>query len=115
MRRRWTTAARLALRRAGADPAPTGTVRIASGEWMARFLPAGRQSCGGAAGSAETGRRPAICEPVAARSGYRDTQSIDGCGALYVRQMKGMRMPFMARDYVERIPAPLATRRDCPG
>ena len=101
-------AARLALRRAGADPAPTGTVRIASGEWMARFfagnapelqaaLPDIELELVAAQQYANLSRREA---DIALRNQLPDA------GALYVRQLKGFAYAvYGSRDYVERTPA----------
>jgi DNA-binding transcriptional LysR family regulator len=101
-------AARLALRRAGADPAPTGTVRIASGEWMARFfagsapelqaaLPGIELELVAAQQYANLSRREA---DIALRNQMPDA------GALYVRQLKGFAYAvYGSRDYVARTPA----------
>ncbi len=111
-------AARLALRRAGADPAPTGTVRIASGEWMARFfasnapelratLPDIELELVAAQQYANLSRREA---DIALRNQLPDA------GALYVRQLKGFAYAvYGSRNYAERTPAAVAETRyqDC--
>jgi DNA-binding transcriptional LysR family regulator len=111
-------AARLALRRAGADPAPAGTVRIASGEWMARFLarsapelqrelPDIELELVAAQQYANLSRREA---DVAIRNQVPDT------GALYVRQLKGFAYAlYGSRDYIARHPAAASESRykDC--
>jgi DNA-binding transcriptional LysR family regulator len=103
-----TAAARLALRRASADPAPTGTVRIASGEWMARFfaghapelqaaLPGIELELVAAQQYANLSRREA---DIALRNQLPDA------GPLYVRQLKGFAYAvYGSRDYVARNPA----------
>src|SRR5262245_19013985 len=111
-------AARLALRRAGADPAPPGTVRIASGEWMARFLarsaielqrelPDIELELVAAQQYAYLSRREA---DVAIRNQVPDT------GALYVRQLKGFAYAmYGSREYIARHPAAASEKRykDC--
>jgi DNA-binding transcriptional LysR family regulator len=111
-------AARLALRRVGADPAPAGTVRIASGEWMARFLarsaaelqqalPDIELELVAAQQYANLSRREA---DIAIRNQLPDT------GALYVRQLKGFAYAiYGSRDYFERHPAAAeeSRYRDC--
>jgi DNA-binding transcriptional LysR family regulator len=111
-------AARLALRRAGADPAPTGTVRIASGEWMARFfarsapelqaaLPGIELELVAAQQYANLSRREA---DIALRNQLPDA------GALFVRQLKGFAYAaYGAREYVAQNPAAKgdARYRDC--
>ncbi len=101
-------AARLTLRRAGADPAPTGTVRIASGEWMARFLARSAPELQAAL--------PGIELELVAAQQYANLSRREAdialrnqmpeAGALYVRQLKGFAYAvYGSRDYAERMPA----------
>ncbi len=107
-------AARLALRRAGADPAPAGTVRIASGEWMARFF-------AGSAPELQAALPDIELELVAAQQyanlSRREADialrnQMPDAGALYVRQLKGFAYAvYGSRDYVRRMPAAVGEAR----